>query len=141
MSKFTFRSPVLLTIATLLLLAGCGPSGPRTYKIPGRLVYEDNSPVPGASVVLQTKVDEKLISARGLVSPDGKFELTTFQDGDGVVAGEHQVAITPLPIPDGNKPMQPLVPGNYGDFNTSGLRTSVTPETKEIVITIARTAK
>ncbi len=54
------------------------------------------------------------------------------------VAGEHQVSITALPIPDGQKPAQPPVAAKYADFTTSGLTTTVTPETKEIVLTINR---
>src|SRR5262245_52633345 len=134
-----FRMPTYL--AVLVVLAGCGSSGPRTYRIPGKLTYEDGSPVPGASVVLQTTVDNKTVSARGIATPDGKFDLTTFREGDGVVAGEHQVSISPLPVPDGAKPAQPPVPSLYWDFATSNLTTAVTPQTSEIVITISRTGK
>lgn len=141
MSFFVFRWSPLLGLMAILLFPGCGKRGPQTYRIPGKLVYEDNSPVPGASVVLQTTVDGQLIDARGMASPDGKFDLTTFRDGDGVVAGDHQVAISPLPAPDGAKPAQPPVPSQYWDFSSSGLRTSVTPQTKEIVITIDRSGK
>ncbi|WP_254513250.1 hypothetical protein [Anatilimnocola floriformis] len=119
------------------ILTGCGSSGPRTYRIPGQLVYDDGTPVPGASVVLQTKVDDKVISARGMVGLEGKFELTTFHEGDGVVAGEHQVAISAIPVPDGVKPPPPIPP-RYGTFETSGLTTSVTPSTKLIEIKIVR---
>lgn len=138
MSSVVFRYSLVGLLAAVLLV-GCGQSGPRTYQIPGKLVYKDGSPVPGASIVLQTKVDEQVIAARGMVGPDGKFELTTFQNGDGVVAGEHDVSVSPIPAPDGPKPVQPAVPSKYGDFTTSKLRTSVTPETKLIEIKISRT--
>lgn len=125
---------------TLVLLAGCN-DGPRTYAIPGKLVYQDGAPVPGASIVLQTTVDEQVVAARGMVSADGQFALTTFKEGDGVVAGEHQISISPIPAPDGAKPAQPPVPAEYWDFTTSGLTTTVTPETRELVITINRNKK
>ncbi|QDU28239.1 hypothetical protein ETAA8_33390 [Anatilimnocola aggregata] len=141
MSCFVFRSQQLGCLLAILFLAGCGDTGPKTYKIPGKLVYEDGTPVPAASVVFQTTLDGQVIPARGVSTPEGQFELTTFNDGDGVVAGEHDVAISPVPAPEGAKPVQPPVPSKYGDFANSGLRTSVTPETKEIVITIDRLGK
>jgi hypothetical protein len=76
-----------------------------------------------------------------MAASDGKFALTTFKEGDGVVAGEHQVSISPLPAADGAKPVQPPVPAMYWDFTTSGLTTTVTPNTSEIVITINRSGK
>jgi len=133
-----------LAACVLLLaitLAGCGSGGPRTYRIPGKLVYDDGTPVTGASVVLQTTVKDQAIAARGMATPDGKFELTTFKEGDGVVAGEHQVSISPVPIAEGTKPLGPPIPSQYWDFATSQLTTSVTPQTSEILITLSRKGK
>ena len=108
----TFRciSRHLTYLLPLTLLAGCGDGSLKTYKIPGKLVYQDNSPVPGASVVLQTTVGDKVVSARGMASQDGRFTLTTFKEADGIVAGEHTVSISPLPAPDGAKAVQPQIP-------------------------------
>jgi hypothetical protein len=128
-------------LLAMIAMAGCGSGGPRTYRIPGKLVYDDGSPVTGASVVLQTKVNDKVVDARGMATPDGKFELSTFKEGDGVVAGEHQVSISPVPIPEGTKPLGPPIPAKYWDFATSQLTTSVTPQTTEILITLSRNAK
>jgi hypothetical protein len=130
-------------VAFLALIAttGCGSSGPRTYRIPGKLIYDDGSPVTGASVVLQTTMKDQAVVARGMATPDGKFSLTTFQEGDGVIAGDHQVSISPLPIAEGTKPLGPPIPSQYWDFSTSQLTTSVTPQTTEILITLSRNAK
>jgi hypothetical protein len=131
----------LAAVLALLAVTGCGSGGPRTYRIPGKLVYDDGSPVGGASVVLQTTVNDKPVDARGMVAPDGKFELSTFKEGDGVVAGEHQVSISPVPVPEGTRPLGPPIPAKYWDFSTSQLTTSVTPQTTEILITLNRNAK
>ncbi len=128
-------------LVAVIAFAGCGNSGPRTYRIPGKLVYDDGTPVTGASVVLQTTVKDQAFVARGMVTPDGKFGLTTLKEGDGVVAGEHQVSISPVPIPEGTKPLGPPIPSQYWDFSTSQLTTSITPQTSEIVITLARGGK
>lgn len=132
------RIAPLFALALLVPVAGCGDGNPKTYSIPGRLVYEDGKPVPGASVVFQTTVDGKVVSARGMAGPDGRFELTTFKEKDGVVAGEHRVAVSPVPVPDDQKPAVPAVPPPYGDFATSGLKATVAPDTSELVVTIAR---
>lgn len=141
MSSTCWQAFQVFTAFVFITIAGCGSGGPRTYRIPGKLVYDDGSPVTGASVVLQTKVNDKVIDARGMATPEGKFELSTFKEGDGVVAGEHQVSISPVPIPEGTKPIGPPVPSKYWDFSTSQLTTSVTPQTTEILITLSRNAK
>jgi hypothetical protein len=125
----------------LIAFIGCGSGGPRTYRIPGKVVYDDGSPVTGASVVLQTTVKDQVVAARGMATPDGKFQLTTFKEGDGIVAGEHQVSVSPLPIAEGTKPLGPPIPSQYWDFSTSQLTTSVTPQTAEILITLNRSGK
>lgn len=140
MTSFPTLCSRWLAILPFVVLAGCS-DGPRTYRIPGKLVYADGAPVPGASVVLQTTAGEKIIAARGMASPDGTFTLTTFKNEDGVVAGDHEISISPLPAPDGAKPAQPPVPAEYWDFTTSGLTTTVTPDTPELVITINRSKK
>ena len=132
--KQTCASPLFLI---LVLFAGCG-GDLKTYRIPGKLVYEDGSPVPGASVVLQTKVGDQIVAARGVASPDGRFDLATFKEADGVVAGEHEVSISPLPVAEGVKVARPVIPALYWDFATSGLKTTVAPDTPEIILTINR---
>jgi hypothetical protein len=128
----------LLCLVTLTAVAGCS-DGVKTYKIPGRVVYQDGAPVPNASLVLQTGTGEQAVTARGMTGVDGAFTLTTFEDEDGVVEGEHTVSLSPMPAPEGVK--QATIPAAYWDFGSSGLKTSVTPTTPEIVITIDRNRK
>jgi hypothetical protein len=131
----------LLLLASLAVWLGCGGSRIKTYRIPGKLVYDDGSPVSAASVVLQTRVGDQTVSARGMANAEGRFDLATFKEGDGVVAGEHEVSISPVPVPEGSTTPKPQIPQQYWDFSTSGLKTDVTPQTTEIVITINRTAR
>jgi hypothetical protein len=126
-----------LAVVGLATLVGCTDGNPRTYAIPGRLVYPDGSPVPRASVIFQTELNDRRIAARAMVNEDGSFRLTTFRPHDGIVAGEHQVAVTPLPPSDGPR-VEPPVDYHYGDFETSGLLVTVTPNLNEIVVTIDR---
>jgi hypothetical protein len=54
------------------------------------------------------------------------------------VAGEHQVAIVPLPPPDSRTPPPAVFDSKYGDIEKSGLTASITPETKEVVFKLAK---
>ncbi len=127
-----------VSLVVVLGLVGCGGQV-KTYNIPGKLVYEDGSPVTaGGTITLQTKAGDQTIDAHGQADSEGKFTLSTFKEGDGVVAGEHAVSVTPLPAGDSAAPTTPPIPAKYSDFSTSGLKTSVTPDTTEIVITISK---
>ncbi len=124
-----------------LFFAGCGESPPKTYPVLGRLLFEDGTPVPGATVTFRGSANGKVVEARGLVGEDGRFRLTSFQDGDGVVAGEHRVAVVALPPRDSRTPPPAVFDGKYGDIERSGLTASITPETKEVVFKVAKPTK
>jgi hypothetical protein len=59
--------------------------------------------------------------ARGQLQPDGTFVLTTDKDGDGVVAGHHQVSIAGT----GSGPAKELVPKKYTLRTSSQLSADV----------------
>jgi hypothetical protein len=59
--------------------------------------------------------------ANGELKADGTFVLTTFQPGDGVVAGEHRVSVTGT----GPRTSKELVPKKYLSGDTSKLTAQV----------------
>ncbi len=65
--------------------------------------------------------------ARGEIQAGGTFVLTTEKEGDGVVAGHHQVFITGT----GDRPSKELVPKKYTQRNTSKLEVDVDAEHTE----------
>ena len=84
-------------ILPLALLAagmiGCaGESGPPTYKVSG-VVTLDGQPVEGAVISF---LDEKggPYNAVATSGADGKYELTTFEKGDGAVEGKYNIMVT-----------------------------------------------
>ncbi|MBA4190333.1 MAG: hypothetical protein C0467_20290 [Planctomycetaceae bacterium] len=125
-----------LLVSACLLTLGCNAGTPKTYRIPGRLVYDDGKPVPGATIVLQTTHDGQRIAARGMVNTDGTFELTTFTDKDGVIEGEHDITIVLLPATDSATPSKPVVAAKYSNSESSGLKFTVKPDTTEILIKV-----
>jgi len=78
----------------LVVLPGCGKG---TCKVQGKVVYEDGqqagNELEGYSVTFESEEDR--VSASGLIGSDGTFEVGTFENADGAVAGRHRVAITP----------------------------------------------
>jgi hypothetical protein len=71
--------------------------------------------------------------ATAFAGDDGHFEATTERPGDGLLPGDYQVAIRPVPIPETGAADDPKglaasarnLPARYGDPATSGLTISI----------------
>ena len=136
----TLQVPVLanhftsrLLLGGLLLLAGCGSRGPRMYPVTGEVVFDDGVALQGG-IVEFTAVEQE-ISSTGRIGPDGKFQLTTINDGDGAVAGEHR-AIVIASFGDGlvahshNAKTLRRPAKKFANYKTSGLKFTVKPGEK-----------
>jgi hypothetical protein len=119
----------------MLVLAGCGrPS--RTVPA-GGVVVLDGKPVAGAAVLLSPVAGG--VPARGTTAADGSFSLSTFDDGDGAVAGMHRVGVSKMDAKgfvtgddglsgklDGSTiQVRSLIPERYMNPATSGLEATV----------------
>lgn len=137
---------ILLPIAVwviglhLLLLTGCGKSGPHTIDVRGT-VTSGGKPLEGGTIAFQpTKVLEgaPMRPAIGQIEPDGTYSLTTFTKGDGIQPGEYQVAVTSLigapPLTQWEEsppPRKSRIPEKYNQTTTSGLTASVPADADE----------
>jgi len=142
-----------LAVLTLLSLPGCSwktkdkwtEARPKVYPVQGVVLYK-GAPVEGAVVVFRSET--KQVAAQGTTDSQGRFSLTTYDQGDGVVEGKHQVRISkikvepapPLANPEAN-PVPPkelnLLPARYADFKTSKLTADVAPSgTNEFEFTL-----
>lgn len=132
----------LLLIGAAIVLVGCGTQtiGKRDSNQPtvcptAIKVACNGEPVEGATVSLQA-VDANR-GAFGKTDARGVCRITTFQQGDGAVAGQHRVAISKVEIVTEPNPtdydpqgvtiveQRRLVPERYGKFGTSGLTVNV----------------
>lgn len=118
-----------LLAVSALLFAGCG--GAATYPAGGSVKYKDGSPLPGAMVEFRCGEGDAIINARGEVQQDGAFTLTTFEDGDGTVAGAHQAIVLP-PVSDAPSnmsaaPPKPPLAFRFSKYETSKLEFTVNP--------------
>lgn len=134
----------------LSLLAGCGGGEQELIPIRGEVFYNGAPMTEGT--VHYTPRDRGLgQQASGGIGPDGKFEMTTRQRGDGVKPGEYLIsvyAMAPHPgEPSSREEVEAmggkiergfLIPEKYTDPTTSGLTDTVNadhPGTKRIELT------
>lgn len=78
-------------LAVLLVVSGCGSSGP--VQVRG-VVKLDGQPVANAAVIFIAQ-DPGCRDAYGSTNENGEFELSTTNPGDGVQKGKYKVVIQP----------------------------------------------
>ncbi|MBL8890599.1 MAG: carboxypeptidase regulatory-like domain-containing protein [Planctomycetaceae bacterium] len=136
-------TPVLVLLVLLASFVGCG-SGQSTHIVKGKVVFSDGTPVQFGDV--ETLSVEHRINARGKIEKDGTFTLTTYEENDGAVAGEHQVVIiqmtgTPMMAAAKLGPIQHThghdTGAKYRSYDTSGLKFTVEPgKVNEVTFTL-----
>ena len=130
-----------------LALAGYGSGHPApTYPVTGKVVFSDDTPLATGGVILWESVPDKAgelpFNASGAIQADGTFELTTFEEGDGAVAGEHRVLVRPKRDASdwterGIVP-RPVIAQRFERYETSELRFTVKEEGNEFTVTVQR---
>jgi len=122
-----------ITLAALLLGAcsGCGGSGslPTLIPVKGKVTYKGQPLTKGT---VRFEPDGYGRMATGDLQADGTFVLTTYQTGDGVVAGQHKVFITGT----GSNPRKELVPQKYTTADGSKLTADVNPDHTEFTFNL-----
>ncbi|MDX1945494.1 MAG: hypothetical protein SFU86_08795 [Pirellulaceae bacterium] len=127
------RHLLALACGLLALLAtGCGPRNPPTYPVTGKVTLEDGTPLAGAQVEFEGKTPAgETINASGETGPDGVYMLTTFEKGDGAVAGEHRVIVAPpanvTPSNFSGPPPRDIIDRKFRSYESSGLSFTVQP--------------
>jgi hypothetical protein len=131
----------LLACAVLIEAAGCGPSGPETFPVTGKVVYKGRgnvSQLTGGRVRFQSVSDPSLVAV-GEIEDTGAFSLGSFLKDKalpGVPAGQYKARVEPPVDDEEGKPLPVLHP-RYLSFDKSGLTFTV-PVEGEIVITVER---
>ncbi|AMV19183.1 hypothetical protein [Planctomyces sp. SH-PL14] len=127
-----------------LILVGCGRGGGElsgtrepTFPASGVVTYK-GEPVPDATVGARSTGTKNIVASSGRTDSSGRFSLSTYQPGDGAIAGQHQFTVTKA-VTEGDDPSyfdpsspnygkpapktttKYLVPQKYSSFDTSGL--------------------
>jgi len=135
MSRTSTATPAACFCLTIAVaLCGCGDSHPHTIEVRGTVTYQ-GKPLEGGTIsFFPTQAPEGLPRrpALGQIQPDGGYQLTTFDHGDGVMPGEYAVAITsligapPLTSWEESPPQrESRIPLKYNTFDRSGLSATV----------------
>lgn len=129
MLKRTQRLAALVLASVLLVpLSGCGIAGSATSSdlipVKGKVTYKGIAITKG---VIHFEPDGFGRKAQAQIQSDGTYVLTTAKEGDGAVAGHHQVSITGT----GNRPNKELIPKKYTQRNSSELTADVDAEHTE----------
>ena len=121
---------VLLGMAMAITIAGpigCGDGRPQRLPVTGTVLFQGR-PVEGADVMFMPKDGR---AAMGSTNAKGRFELLTFEPGDGAIIGEHAVSIVkkveaaPKSIANPYAPTRDVLPKRYGSTRQSGLTATV----------------
>lgn len=119
-------------LTSALILAGCGGGGevanlPETVPVTGTVIYS-GSPIEEGTVTFYPQ-EVKANPATGVLSAGGKFELSTYERGDGAVPGTHKVVVESITGDDvGGSGGESLVPEIYSSLETTPLTVTVGPD-------------
>lgn len=130
------RTTALVTaLIAVAAAAGCGDSRPAVAPVSGVLRFAGR-PLADAAVMFAPVAGGR--PAEGVTDADGRFELTTFNRGDGALLGAHRAAVTafgegPVVLSDGREEYTPAgasgggqaLPARYSDPKRSGLEYTV----------------
>lgn len=120
---------------SVVMVGGCSKrrgNRPQTFPVKG-VVTMAGAPLAGATVMFNP-VAQGGSGAIALTDDQGRYKLTTFDAGDGAVAGEYRVAFvkTIFPKQEGVDPMvamsgdpKNVLPLKFADSATSGFTANV----------------
>ena len=86
-----------LALVTSMMTLGCGPAGPKTYPVNGRveLTQGDGAVLAGTNIEVSLESDPT-VRASGVIDENGRFTLETLHGGKiwkGAVEGSYQVRL------------------------------------------------
>jgi len=89
------RRRLELVAISALLLVGCSRGPEPTYPVRG-VVTLDDKPLEGGTILFEPAEPRdggERYTARGTVDLEGRYQLSTFAENDGAVAGSHRVVV------------------------------------------------
>jgi hypothetical protein len=129
-SRVRFWTGVAVSMALAGTLHGCGPDPevrPPVHMTHGTLTINDE-PAAGAMLVFHPAdkegFDARQTRPRADVGPDGVFEVTTYQQGDGAPTGDYKVGILWFKDPDASTPWDKLQ-GRYANPESTGIQVTI----------------
>jgi|RhiMethySRZTD1v2_1073278.scaffolds.fasta_scaffold3587126_1 hypothetical protein len=136
----TPRRVCSLALAGLVaIFAGCGPGGPKTYPVHGKVVTTNAEALKrlvGQAVELQSATEPNT-RGFGQIQADGSFTISTYRLGvalSGAIEGTHRARIAPTASDDDDtRGRLRAVDRKYTRFDSSGWEI-VVPTTGEVIL-------
>ena len=128
-----------LLAASVLLASSCSVGPEPTYRVQG-IVTLNGEPLEGGTVLFELAEPSprgKRYTARATINDVGFYELSTFGNGDGAVAGQHRVIVFGRRAKMVDSPYMPgnsVIPSKYNSPETTDLRFEVLPGENRIDI-------
>ena len=117
----------LVSVLLVLSVCGCGENVP----LKGKVTFsDDGSPLTRGTVIF---VKENFQS-RGVIQPDGTFNVTSVNPGDGLPPGTYKIGIVDAVDTD----VIPLIDPKHTSPDNSGLTLTVDSSTKSYDIKVDR---
>ncbi len=125
----------------VVVFLGCGPAGPKTHPVSGRVVTakaEDLKQLAGQSVEFQSTTEPET-RGFGQIQPDGTFTISTYRLGvslRGAVEGTHKARLMiDMGDEDDGRPRRRKAPVDpkYTRFESSGWEVTV-PTNGEVIL-------
>ncbi len=120
--------------------AGCGgAAGEKKHAVTGQIVYSggDLATLSGHNVELALATNPS-VRAYGVIEPDGRFKLETYENGQthaGAREGTYAARLVIVDEGDGQT-KKPKIHGRYLDFKKAGWTVQV-PSAEEVKLTVA----
>jgi hypothetical protein len=130
MASLNTRHACALTAITLIIsVAGCGDGRPTRVPVSGTVLI-DGKPLEHGHVRFHAKNHRV---AFGELEPGGKFQLSTYELGDGCVRGTHPVSITASEVLSATATRW-HAPKKYNNASTSGIVVDVSESMNPVEI-------
>jgi hypothetical protein len=131
---------IILVIASLGIVGSCGSGQLPVAPAGGKVLYRGKS-LEFGSVMFQPNAGPP---ARGIIQPDGTFQLSTYGVNDGAVLGTHRVRVACFESQQANAPARAeaglgksLIPSKYANLASSGLHVEVKPDAEPYVFELS----
>ena len=128
-SGWSFVCVAALLSVAAPFVAGCGDGQRGRVHVSGQVLI-DGKPLTVGTVGF---VPTDARAAFGSIGADGRFTLTSFEPGDGVVPGTHRVSVSAVELLS-KTTFRCHAPKKYADYRTSDLTQTISGPTDSLVI-------